>query len=399
MYLARIENYPTGLSTATLNINFERSDGTFYYNDSTDELLDAGLYQITDNGQGISLYDQIPTRSVLHRDGVGAPVVAPHRAGLVYIDDLGRQWDSAGQVIKVLTPPTGTTQVMPLTELGAQYVPDPNGYGDLQTRGGTGAWYAERYVNNFVQIRGPNLSDIVLVGTFVDTFTWLIDNVAGYDVADFHFLRDETTFLCACAEQAALNELQFVLGGHPFPDLATHQYIYTNPHETGAGTSRFRRVTTFAPGQVQRSDDFHWVGPVATLADVTAAIAGFVPSPAPFAWPHDTVTETLNVTAANTQYATTYDTAIATDGNIHVMVRGPNGRVAAQMLPATWITDLDAVEDGNGGTLGTETVGFALVNRRIYLGQNAAGILTVGVNNGDVAGEMLLVITTIPVTE
>ena len=57
------EAYPTGLSTANLNINFERADGTFYYNDSTDTLLDSGLYQITDNGQGIALYDQIPTRS------------------------------------------------------------------------------------------------------------------------------------------------------------------------------------------------------------------------------------------------------------------------------------------------------------------------------------------------
>ena len=37
VFLARIEDYPTGLSTANLNINFERADGTFYYNDSTDD--------------------------------------------------------------------------------------------------------------------------------------------------------------------------------------------------------------------------------------------------------------------------------------------------------------------------------------------------------------------------
>ena len=92
------------------------------------------------------------------------------------------------------------------------------------------AWYAERYINNFIQLQGPNISDISLVGTFTDTFTWLIDNVTGYDTADFHFLRDDDTVFYGSlrVEQAALNELQFVLSGHPFPALSDGQYLYTN---------------------------------------------------------------------------------------------------------------------------------------------------------------------------
>ena len=268
-FLRRIVDYPTGLATAQVNINFERADGSFYFNDGATEVVASGLYQKTDNGQDVIIYDRVPTESVRHRDQIGPPLVAPNKAGLLDTDDLGRLWAAAGQVFRVLTPPTGDSDVMSLADLGPQYVPDPAGYADLQDRGGIGAWYAERYTHNLVQIQGPALSDLVLVLTFIDVFTWLVANVTGYNTAEFLFLRDETTFLGAYgSEDDALQELQFVLGGHPFPDLATHQYIYTDVHQQGIGASRFRRVTSFVPGQVQRRDDFHWVGPHATVAYV-----------------------------------------------------------------------------------------------------------------------------------
>ena len=268
-FLRRIVDYPTGLATAQVNINFERVDDSFYFNDGATEVVASGLYQKTDNGQDVIIYDRVPTESVRHRDQIGPPLVAPNKAGLLDTDDLGRLWAAAGQVFRVLTPPTGDSEVMSLADLGPQYVPDPAGYADLQDRGGVGAWYAERYTHNLVQIQGPALSDLVLVLTFIDVFTWLVANVAGYNTADFLFLRDETTFLGAYGSEGdALQELQFVLGGHPFPDMATHQYIYTDVHQQGIGHSRFRRVTSFVPGQVQRRDDFHWVGPHATVAYV-----------------------------------------------------------------------------------------------------------------------------------
>ena len=268
-FLKRIVDYPTGLSTAQLNINFERADNSFYYNDGATEIVESGLYQKTDNGQGVVIYDRVPTESVRHRDQIGPPLVAPNKGGLLDTDDLGRIWSAAGQVFRVLTPPTGDSEVMSLADLGPQYVPDPAGYADLQDRGGVGAWYAERFTHNLVQIQGPALSDLVLVLTFIDVFTWLVANVTGYNTAEFLFLRDETTFLGAYgSEDDALQELQFVLGSHPFPDMATHQYIYTDSNQQGIGHSRFRRVTSFVPGQVQRRDDFHWVGPHATVGYV-----------------------------------------------------------------------------------------------------------------------------------
>ena len=141
---------------------------------------------------------------------------------------------------------------------------------------------------------------------------------------------------------------------------------------------------------------------VATQADVTTAICRtsfHAHSPA-FSWPHDTVTETLNVAAANTQYITGYDTALADASYVHIMARAANGYGTEVTTVATWITDLDAIEDGNAGTLETEVIAYGLGNnRRILFGHDAGGFLSVGVNNADVAGEMLLVITTLPVAE
>ena len=272
-FIRRINDYPTGLATAEVNINFERLDESYYFNDGGTEVVDSGLYQKTGNGQGEIIYDRVPTESVRHRDQIGPPLIAPNKAGLLDTDDLGRIWSAAGQVFRVLTPPTGDSEVMALADLGPQYVPDPAGYADLQDRGGAGAWYGERFTHNFVQIQGPSLSDLVLVLTFIDVMTWLVGNVTGYMTAAFLFLRDETTFLGSyTSEDDALQELQFVLGGHPFPNLATHQYIYNDSNQQGMGHSRLRRITAFTPGQVQRRDDFHWVGPHATNAYVDEAM-------------------------------------------------------------------------------------------------------------------------------
>ena len=268
-FIRRIMDYPTGLATAQVNINFQRVDESFYFNDGATEIVASGLYQKTDNGQGVTIYDRVPTESVRHRDQIGPPLVAPNKGGLLDTDDLGRIWSAAGQVFRVLTPPTGDSEVMSLADLGPNYVPDPAGYADLQDRGGEGAWYIENFTHNLVQIQGPAISDLVLVLTWIDVWVWLVANVTGYSTTTFMFNRDETTFLGSySSEQDALDELQFVLGGRPFPDLATHQYIYNVNGVTPMGHSKVRRITAFSPGQVQRRDDFHWVGPHATVAYV-----------------------------------------------------------------------------------------------------------------------------------
>ena len=259
VWLRRILDYPENLAIANLSTNFERPDGSWFFNDSADALLEAGLYQITGDGMGNLVYDIIPPRSVTHRDSIGAPTVQPTRAGTIDIDDLGRQWNAAGTVHRTITPPTGTTEVLPDSELGSQHVDNVSGFADLADRGGLGAWFAQNEPLNIIQVQGlgPPLN-IDLVGTFHDAFIWIIENVPGGDTPANQFFRDDTTILGSFArERDALLELQFVLSGVAFPAPAIHQYIYVDSTHFGVG-SNFRRVTSYNPGQFLRDDDFHW---------------------------------------------------------------------------------------------------------------------------------------------
>ena len=273
VWLRRILDYPENLAIANLSTNFERPDGSWFFNDSADALLEAGLYQITGDGMGNLVYDIIPPRSVTHRDSVGAPTVQPTRAGTIDIDDLGRQWNAAGTVHRTITPPTGTTEVLPDSELGSQHVDNVSGFADLADRGGLGAWFAQYEPLNMIQVQGlgPPL-EIDLVGTFHDVYIWIIDNVPGGDTPANQFFRDNTTILGDFRrERDALLELQFVLSGRAFPAVGDHQYIYVDSTQTGPG-SNFRRVTSYNPGQFLRDDDFHW-NPQADQTFVAGATA------------------------------------------------------------------------------------------------------------------------------
>ena len=44
-FIRRIVDYPTGLATAQININFERVDESYYFNDGGTEIVESGLYQ------------------------------------------------------------------------------------------------------------------------------------------------------------------------------------------------------------------------------------------------------------------------------------------------------------------------------------------------------------------
>ena len=143
---------------------------------------------------GNPVYDEIPVRSVTHRDSVGAPSVQPTRAGVIDIDDLGRMYAAAGQVHRTITPPTGATEPIPNSELGPQHVDNVSGFADLADRGGLGGWFAQSSPFNFIQIQGlgPPLN-IDLVATWHDVYTWIVANVPGGDTAAFNrFWRDDS---------------------------------------------------------------------------------------------------------------------------------------------------------------------------------------------------------------
>ena len=183
----------------------------------------------------------------------------PTRAGVIDMDDAGRIWGAAGRVHVTLTPPTGTTEVVPNSQLGTQHVDNVSGFADLIDRGGLGAWYAQSDHLNFFQYVGAGPPPVYApVNQFFDIYDFIITDVPGGDTVANRFLRDDSTMLGLFGHEAdALLELQFVLGGEAFPAVATHQYLYVDSHHSGAG-SNIRRVTAYNPGLFLRTNDFRW---------------------------------------------------------------------------------------------------------------------------------------------
>ena len=132
------------------------------------EVVENGLYQKTDNGQGVTIYDRVPTESVRHRDQIGPPLVAPNKGGLLDTDDLGRIWSAAGQVFRVLTPPTGDSEVMSLPTWGRSTSRTRRATPTCRTGAARALGTSCVLAITIVQIQGPALSDLVLVLTWID---------------------------------------------------------------------------------------------------------------------------------------------------------------------------------------------------------------------------------------
>ena len=121
---------------------------------------------------------------------------------------------------------------------------------------------------------------------------------------------------------------------------------------------------------------------------------------AAFAWLIAGLSETIALSGANVAAATRYDLADALGRFVHYALMAANRFVASGIVPAVFITGLPAVEDAGTINSGSGTA-IALPlgnNRRAYMGHNAAGNLTVAVNNNDVVGDVLVYVTTIPVS-
>ena len=150
---------------------------------------------------------------------------------LVYIDDLGRQWDSAGQVIKVLDPShRRQLRLCHCRSWAHSTFPDPNWLWRFADQGrNRGLVCRTLHQQLRIQLQRPeHFRHCHWSAPSPTPTTWLIDNVTGYDTADFHFLRDDDDrFLWAPTGPNKRRSMSCnsCLSGHPFPDLsATVQY-------------------------------------------------------------------------------------------------------------------------------------------------------------------------------
>ena len=99
-YERRIQGNPTGLSAATLTINFMRADGTWYFTDGGDLVHEAGLYEKVGNPP--AYHDLAPIEDT-HRTGSGnfacGTADPPTAGGQVCIDSDGALWVATNRTL------------------------------------------------------------------------------------------------------------------------------------------------------------------------------------------------------------------------------------------------------------------------------------------------------------
>ena len=269
-FIKRILNPPTGLSAATLAINFRRADDSWYFTDGISAVHRAGEYQKEDI-EGVLSYQPFVTLGIAHIDSVGAPNRNPTRPGQIAIDDLGRVWSGGGNYINVITGATGTDEAFTHTGFVQTFATRDELF---QLGGGNGAFGSIQQVstNSWVQIQGPN------VGDYRDSLIWHnvwnyraehVDTIGAANATAIRY-RDEGVFLGGFHSlQGAVDELFNVLTstGDAFE---LDKYFYTHIGGTNAGV---RRITSLTGGVATRSDNFFWKGPHFDGDDVAGWVA------------------------------------------------------------------------------------------------------------------------------
>ena len=76
LWFRRILNAPTGLSTATLSINFLNASNDWYWTDGA-ELINAGLWEKLTGDAGVLIYTKLSAVLLIHSDEVGEPSAPP----------------------------------------------------------------------------------------------------------------------------------------------------------------------------------------------------------------------------------------------------------------------------------------------------------------------------------
>ena len=265
LFLKRVLNAPS-LSAGTASINY-RFGTKWYFNDGVGETFDAGGWEKTDDGSGTLAYHKLTTLGLVHRDSVGPPTYPPSRPGQGDVDDLGRLWLTAGKWIFNHLSATGTAS--PFTN--AQYVPHPATRPDILSDGGDGGftWVRNGGQNGFRQYQGTAGSDYrenLLWNGIGGVWDYIAEHVhtsgAAHDLAE-HF-RDNSVFLGGFdSRSAAIAELALRIVDTEF---AVDTWIYG---DNRVGVGGLHVITTFNGGSTVRSNNFTWVGPHATIANIS----------------------------------------------------------------------------------------------------------------------------------
>ena len=262
-YFRRILSNPTALSAATLDINFRRSDNSYYFTSETG-VLDthrAGIYEKLLEPAGL-VYRRLTSAGFVHIDGIGEPTEDPTAAAQSYVDDTGRLWVAGDTATFGSIDPT-----IESTHFQHDFLVTNFGTRDeLFGTHGDGGFGWIQHGTNFAQAQGPSVGDVVLDATWAEVFTYLIDNITGENtpanatLAASIFLGDFNN------RTAAAHALNDQIDGTFIPG----DWYY------GLNGSGIHRVDAFTPSAITRMDDFFWKGPLFDSQDSETLVREYV---------------------------------------------------------------------------------------------------------------------------
>ena len=254
----------------------------------------------------------------------------------------------------------------------------------------------------------PASQRIRILGSRVDN-----DGESGSGTRSAHLSRgdEETASPRESYDDAHLDfaRIRHVRVNHAFPDVGDSTHDHAEDSVRGDikiwYTVKLDHGNLVGDGQVNAA---HLDSGSAALGDVaTAQGDGTVvyAAPAggggggggPFMWPAVSVAETIDVASANIVYATAF--ALPPTGNaVEIFASAENGYVAYAKVPVAVLLTVTVLENGVAqSTAGRLSVPLGN-NRRLQIGHNAAGMLTVGTNHSETTGDMILQVTGIMVT-
>ena len=245
LYQKRFLNYPTGLSAATVSINFRNAANDWYFTDGSTIRHTAGLYEDVDDE-----YRQLISRGLVHIDGRGNPTSNPTEAAQSYVNNAGELYVAGDEITVVTTPNVILSAELdyPLFHADAISLIELEALGD-----GAFSWIENSF--SFAQYRATGLS--TFTATWLEVWTYIVDNVSSttetirYQASTFIGFADN--------EDDAADDLADILTS----DFAQYEWYYGRP-----GGDLVYEITEFTRGIVTRTEHFFWKGPLLDAFDV-----------------------------------------------------------------------------------------------------------------------------------
>ena len=257
---------PTGLSAATLAVNFLRPDDTYYFvGTGVVTQFHHGLYEKTSTG-----YSRIISSGFSHIRGIGPPVIDPDYEGQLYINTIGDLWVAGGTLVHTTTAATGTSAVLS----NSKYVRMPSTQDEILQSGGDGGFTwpipLAPPAMHFNQQEGPTLN-IAFGKTWEQAWAY-ITTTSGGDTSANRRLRDDSVFLDGYTNvEDAYHGLGQRIDQAAF-DGGTIDYYFgiygRTPAEFGV-----RRITTWTQPVSTETDTLFWHGPFWSQEEVVEWVA------------------------------------------------------------------------------------------------------------------------------